>query len=242
MRQVQLPGFLAWRTPGHLQLSVRGEAMHPAVAIAVGHIDIAIGVGHHFGGVVERRAGTLHQPILCHDTGIGVHAAPTELHQRLPFEGERNANGIGTIGGVADVIYYLEAMRLLHRTSAPSAEVIALAVKDDDRRILALKHIHAILRVGRDPTHDAERLSGRHLGPIGNSFVSVITATRCCHVVLLSPAKRPHALKADSLTRCGCARIMPPKSTQHVKHCGPSTRHHSADPPWDSSAERRPKP
>ena len=55
---VELAGAaLARLSPGLLQLAVAavaGEAMHPGVAVPVGHVQVAVGRRHQFRRVVER--------------------------------------------------------------------------------------------------------------------------------------------------------------------------------------------
>ena len=52
---VELAGAaLARLAPGLLQLAVAGEAMHPGVAVPVGHVQVAVGRRHQFRRVVER--------------------------------------------------------------------------------------------------------------------------------------------------------------------------------------------
>jgi hypothetical protein len=43
---------------------------------------------------------------------------------------------------------------------------MAIAVKDDDRRVFALEGIDAVLGVGGDRAHHGEGLARRELGPV----------------------------------------------------------------------------
>jgi hypothetical protein len=132
--------------------------------------------------MVKRAAGPLRQPRRFHVAGVGMHAALAEHHQRPPIERKRHRDRVGPIGGVGHVIDDFQSVRFLHRADAPAAEVVAVAVEHHHRRILALKHIDTILRIGRHAADHAKGLALGHLGPVADQFVGIVAAAEFCHV------------------------------------------------------------
>src|SRR6266851_7374836 len=77
VRQVELALGLARRAPRLDEPAVARKAVHAGVAVAVGHVDVAVGVGNHLGGVIERPRRALRQPA-GYVAGVGMHAALAE--------------------------------------------------------------------------------------------------------------------------------------------------------------------
>jgi hypothetical protein len=61
--------------------------VHAGIAIAVGHVNVAIGVADHLGRVVERSRCTFDQPILDR-TRVGMLPLCAERQLDLAIEGE----------------------------------------------------------------------------------------------------------------------------------------------------------
>ena len=180
MRQVELARALARRAPRLDQPSVRGEAVHPGVAVAVGHIDVAVRVTDHLGRVVERPGRALGEPV-GNAAGIGVDAALTELHQRFAVEGEGLGDRVGAVGRVDRVADDLQPVRVGDLAAAPGAEIFAVAVEHHDRRIPALEHVDVVLRIGRHPADQPERFAVGRFEEIGDQLVGVFARADLCH-------------------------------------------------------------
>src|SRR5262245_12897802 len=86
-------------------------------------------------------------------------------------------------------------MRFLDRADSPATQVIPIAIEHHYGRILALKHVDAVLRVGRYPAHHSERFSFGHLGKIAYQFVGVLARPKLCHCRILLDSQ----LEADTV-------------------------------------------
>jgi hypothetical protein len=89
VRQMELSLGMARRAPGRDELAVACEAVHAGIAVAVGYINVAIRVGDHFGGVVERPGGAFCQPWRAGAAGVGMNAALAQFEQGLAVKSER---------------------------------------------------------------------------------------------------------------------------------------------------------
>src|SRR6266481_4080236 len=63
VRQVELALGVARRAPRFDEPAALRKAVDAGVAVAVGHINVAVGVGQHLGGVIERPRRALRQPV-----------------------------------------------------------------------------------------------------------------------------------------------------------------------------------
>src|SRR6516162_6749105 len=183
VRQVELARATARLTPGFDEPSIACEAVYARVAVAVGHVDVAVGMGDHLGRVIERPRRALRQPV-GNFAGVRMPAARSELQQRLAVEGERLRDRVGAVGRVDRVADNFEAMRVGDLTAAPSAEVFAVAVENHDRRVLALEHINAVLRIGRYAADQPEGLPGGQFAEIVDQLVGVFACADLCHCCL----------------------------------------------------------
>src|SRR6516162_2371095 len=159
VRQVELASATARLAPRFDQPSVARKAMHAGVAVAVGHIEVAIGMGYHLGRMVERSGRALRQPV-SDVAGVGMPAALAELQERLAIQGERLGDRVGAVGGVDGIADDFQAMRVGDLAAAPGAEILAFAVKHYDRRVLALEDIDTVLRISRHPADQTEGFPG----------------------------------------------------------------------------------
>ena len=76
VRQVELTGCgLAWLAPGVDELAVARKPVHPAVAVAIGNVEIAGGARHEFGGVVKGTSRPRHEIAGLFTASISMDAA-----------------------------------------------------------------------------------------------------------------------------------------------------------------------
>jgi hypothetical protein len=124
-----------------------------------------------------------------------MHAALAQLQEGLAVQGKRLRDRVGAIGRVDDVVDDFQTMRVGDRAAAPGAQVLALAVEDQHRGILALEYVNAVLRICRHPANQAERLSGGQFEEIADQLVGVFARADLCHCCL-PPGKRVAAVTA----------------------------------------------
>src|SRR3984893_13916331 len=103
VRQVELALAMARRAPRLDEPSVAGKAVHAGVAVAVGHVNVAVGVGDHLGRMIERAGRALRQPV-GNVAGVGMLAALAELQDGFAVQRERLRDRVRAIGGVDDVV------------------------------------------------------------------------------------------------------------------------------------------
>jgi hypothetical protein len=122
-------------------------------------------MGDHLGRVVERSRRALRQPV-GDVAGVRMLAALAELHERLAVQRERLGDRVGAVGGVNGIADNFQTVRVGDLAAAPGAEILAVAVKDHDRRVLALEDIDAVLRIGRHPTDETKGFPGGQFAEI----------------------------------------------------------------------------
>jgi hypothetical protein len=134
----------------------------------------------HLGRMVERAGRALDEPV--RDlAGIRMLTGGTERQLDLAVERERFRDRVRAIGRVDGVADDFEAVRVGHIPRPPRGEMPAVAVEDDDRRVPPLKHIDAVLIVGRDPADEPERLAVGRFDEIADDLVGVFASTDLCH-------------------------------------------------------------
>src|SRR5262249_40050125 len=150
VRQVELTGCsLAWLTPGVDELAVARKAVHSGIAVAIGNVQIARGARHEFGGVVKGTRRPRHQITGLFTASVRMDAALPDHLQGLAVQGKRHRNGVRAIGDIDDVVDDGHAVWVGDGADPPAAEVVTVAIKDHDWRILALEDIDAILGIRR---------------------------------------------------------------------------------------------
>src|ERR1700720_289436 len=110
-------------------------------------------------------------------------AARAELQQYLAVQGKRLRDRVGAIGGVDDVTDDFQTVRVGDLTAAPRTQVLALAVEHYDRRVLALKYVNAVLRIGRHPADQPEGLSRWQFAKTPDQLIGVFAGANlglCC--------------------------------------------------------------
>ena len=114
-----------------------------------------------------------------------MHAPLPQLQERLAVQGERFRDRVGAVGRVDDIADDFQTMRVGDLATAPGAQVLAVAVENHDRRILALKDVNAVLRIRRHPADQPEGLSLGQFEEVGDQLVSVFARADLCHAVFL---------------------------------------------------------
>jgi hypothetical protein len=155
------------------QLAILAETVHAAVAIAIGHIQIARWAGHQFGRVVERPRRAQRQDAPVFTAGIGMLAARAKLFQELAVKGVNLRYVVCLIGEVNHVVHNLESMRAFEYARTPRAEVFAVRAENHHCRVFALEHIKPVLRIGGYAADHAERFACGQLGKVFDVFVGI---------------------------------------------------------------------
>src|SRR5581483_1796505 len=58
-------------------------------------------------------------------------------------------------------------------TLAPRSKEVAVAIKDDDRMLTAVEHVHVIARIDGHPGHLAEAPAGGQIAPVRQRLITV---------------------------------------------------------------------
>jgi hypothetical protein len=167
------------------QLAIFAEAMHTAVAVTVGDIQIARGCRHQLGRVVERPGCAQRQNFPVFATGVGVLAARAQLFEQFAVECIDQRDVVVLISHINNVIDDLEAVRAFEQACTPGADVFTLVVENQHRRIFALKNIQPVLRIGGDTADHADGFARRHFCEVLDEFVGVFARANF-HVRLLA--------------------------------------------------------
>ena len=75
-------------------------------------------------------------------------ALPDHL-QGLTVQGERHRDGVRPIRDIDDIVDDGHTVRVCDGADPPAVEIVAVAIKDHDWRVLALEDIDAILGIRR---------------------------------------------------------------------------------------------
>ena len=188
---------LARLAPGGLKLPVGGKAMHPRVAIPVGHVHIAAGARHQLGGVVEGAGRPGAQGPRHFAARVRVDAPVANHLQRLAVQGVPQAHRVLAVGDVNDVVLDKNAVGIADGVQAPGADVLAVGIEDDDGRLLPLKGVQVALGVSGAGADHAELFAFRQLGPALHQFVSIFSASYGSHRTFTS--KSSGGLSAPSI-------------------------------------------
>src|SRR5215813_931711 len=140
---------LAWLTPGVDELAVARKPVHPGIAVTIGDVEIARGTRHEFGGIVKGTSRSRHQIAGLFTASVRMDTTLPDHLQWLAVQGEGHRDGIRPICNIDDIVHDGHAVRVCDGADTPAAEVVTLAIKDHDRRVLALEDIDAILGVCR---------------------------------------------------------------------------------------------
>ena len=194
--QVELAGPGAGHAPRALPLSVGAELVHAAVAVPVGHVEIALRAHRDIRGAVEA-VGRLRDRhvVLAVVAGVGGLVHRAEGHQQLALRGELPDRVVAVVGAVERLVRAdRDAVGAVGELAlAPRAEELAVAIVRDDRMVAAADQIDAVLRVHRHPRHVAMHVALRQLLPALDH--PVLQRARPRHWVLLPVSVRSNALR-----------------------------------------------
>ncbi len=137
--------------------------MNPAVAVAIGDIDIAGRALDDLGGIVEWSCGARNHVAGVFAARVGVNTALSQDHKGPAFERVSDRYGVVTVGEIYDIIADAHAVRRVERAVPPCVEVVAVPVEYDDGRVLPLEHVQPVLRIGGDGADYRECLTVREL-------------------------------------------------------------------------------
>jgi hypothetical protein len=110
-----------------------------------------------------------------------MDTARAELQQRLTVQGEGFRDRVGAVGRVDGVTDDLQTVRVGHFATAPGTEIFSVAAEHDDRRVLALKDVDAVLLIGRHPADHPEGLPGGQFEEVADHLVGIFTGADLCH-------------------------------------------------------------
>src|SRR5215510_1167333 len=152
--------LLAGRPPRGDQGAVLREAVHPAVPVSVRDIEIAGRGGDHLGGLVERPGRARGKLDVLGRPRVRRLAARAEDHQGLAVQRELEGDVVVAIGQIDHVVDDGDPVWVPDGAVTPRGQIFAVAIEHDDRWILSLEGVDAVLRVGRDRTDLSPRPAG----------------------------------------------------------------------------------
>ena len=131
---------------------------------------------------MKRPGGPRHQRPGLFTAGIGVDAALANYHQRLAVQGVFQADRIFPVGQVDYVVHDAETVGQVKGPNAPGIEVVALGVKDDNGRVLALVNIDPSLGIAGYRAYHAESPTLRQPRPVLHQVIVVLLGVNQGHV------------------------------------------------------------
>src|SRR4029453_7213999 len=138
---------LARLPPGVDELAIARKPVHPGIAVAIGNVEIARGAGHEFGRIVKGNSHPRAQGAGVFTASVSMDAALPDHLQGLAVQGKRYSDGVGPIRDIDDIVHDGHAVRVCDGAYPPAVEVVTIAIKDHDWRVLALEDIDAILGI-----------------------------------------------------------------------------------------------
>ena len=156
VRQIELALADAAAAPGHQVFSVRRVLVHLGVAVAVGHVDLALGRQRGVGAAAERLPAHERRRLAGHAEGH-QHAA---VERAFP-------HAMRAVVGAEDRVVrrHVHAVRAREHAFAPRAQEIAGAVEHDHRMFAAVEHVDVVVAVHPDGADLVERPSVREPAP-----------------------------------------------------------------------------
>src|SRR5262249_33009722 len=151
---VDLRGWvLAWWSQGVDGVASARKAGPRGVAVASGNVEIAGRARHELGGVVKGTSRPRHQVTGLFTASVRMDAALPDHLQGLAVQSEGHRDGVRPICDIDDIVHDGHAVRVGDGADAPAVEVVTLAIKDHDWRVLALNDIDTILGIRRHGAH-----------------------------------------------------------------------------------------
>ena len=168
VRQIELPWAAAWRAPRVFELPGGGKLMHAAIAVAVGHIEVALRANGDIGGAVEGAASPRDgHEVPAVIAGVRRRVHDSERHEQLALRRELPDGMVAVIraedravGADGDAV---GASRKL--TLAPRAQKVAVLIVHEDRVVPTADEVHAVLTVHRHARHVPVRIPCGQLLP-----------------------------------------------------------------------------
>ena len=145
VHDVELPGVGAGLAPRHQQFPVGRIFVDARIAVAVGHIDVAVRGQRGMGAAVERLAAHIGRRL----------AGNAELEQHLAAVQPAFADKMPAIIGQVDrlVWAHMDAMRPRVLPLAPGAQEVAVAVKHHHRVFAPVEAVDVVVIVDADCRH-----------------------------------------------------------------------------------------
>ena len=169
VRQVEFALADAAFAPGGQVFPVGRVLVDLRVAVAVGHVDLALRRQRGVGAAAER--------LPAHEwRGLAGHA---DGHQHAAVE-RAFPHAMGAIVGAEDGVVgrHVHAVGAREHALAPRAQESALAVEHDHRMFAAVEHIDVVVAVHADGAHLVERPSVREPAPAFLDTIPVLAGSQ----------------------------------------------------------------
>ena len=182
--------------------------MHPAIAVAVGDVEVPGEPDRQIRRAVEGAAGPRDvDGVLAVVAGVGGRVHRPERHQQLAVRRELAHGVVAVVRAVEHVVRADgDAVSPVGELAlAPGAEEPAAVVVDDDRVVAAADQEDPIFGVDRHSRHVAVLVSGRKLLPPLDDLVAQRARLRHCRLLVL-----PHS------------PLAPVRRSDYGRNAGPS--------------------
>ena len=175
---VELAGIGAGGAPAHQVLAVGRVLVDAGIAVAVRHVDLALGRERGVGAAVERLAAQERRGLVGHADG----------QQHLALGGDLADRVVAVVGAVEVVVAVdMDAVGAAEQAFAPRAQEVAVAVEHHHRMLAAIEDIDAVLAVDRHRRDVAELPAVGQLGPVLDHAITMLAASEDYgHVTLLT--------------------------------------------------------
>ena len=134
-----------------------GEAVHAAVAVAVGGVQVARRRGRQPGRTVEGAARPQHDTFVLEAAGVGGLAPVAHFQQHFAAHRQLHRHVSAPVGEVNHVVgAYVHRVRLHDVAAAPGVQEVSVPVEHQHRRVLLLlAEIDPVLGVHHHAGDDA---------------------------------------------------------------------------------------
>src|SRR5207253_9175666 len=204
VREIGLARPGARHAPRALQGAGRRELVHTAVAVAVGHVEVAPGPDREVRRTVEGTGGARDgHVVLAVVAGVGRRIQRAERLQQLALRRELPDGVVTVVGGPHGAVGRdRDAVRAIGEVAlAPRAQEAALLIVGDDRMVAAADQEDAILAVHGHARDVAVLEPLRQLLPALDDLVSHVDLLRDSTPGALQPRARSYTVRRSHAGR-----------------------------------------